>query len=214
MRMFTVASASAVAVLVAMVTWFVWHEGFAAGEIAKVTVEPVLPGHVDPPSAQESPPQPIAPRASKGRIAVPQAAAASTPQVPRAPDQELADRLASEKLYRARLGDRLSREVTDPAWSESARTGLLEEWQRKLPAGGHVQGVDCRSSMCRAESVLPDTDSYFGYAQAVLERNDAWIGGKVVMREEDQYTHEVHVIAFFARGQKPLPSEEELSAAQ
>lgn len=106
------------------------------------------------------------------------------------------------------LSDSQDRSWSRPA-DERARTMILA----RLPAGSRLSALECRSSLCRAETTHADHETYRRFFRGLLAAPDAgpeamWPGPQMITVLREEPTGEVVSVAYLARpGSGPLLPE-------
>jgi hypothetical protein len=91
-------------------------------------------------------------------------------------------------------------EDSDPAWSRGAEKLTISALTSALPSASKIGAVECRTTLCRMESVHRDLDAYGAYVEAAFASRDRelWNGGFATFITE-RTGAEVRVVSFFAR---------------
>jgi hypothetical protein len=97
-------------------------------------------------------------------------------------------------------------EGTDPSWSHQATDTARAAIASRLPAGGRVDAVECRSSICRVEATLPNQQAYREYAFPRRRHlDDAWEGPSMVTLLHTESDGAVVSVSYLGRaGSGPL----------
>jgi hypothetical protein len=100
------------------------------------------------------------------------------------------------------------KESTDPKWSPVAEQTAESRLRNAMPKGGSLQSVECRSSMCRIQSVHESVDEFQEFVQSAFMKIDTqvWNGGSFSTPVEDGERHfPVTIVTYIAREGRALP---------
>ena len=105
-----------------------------------------------------------------------------------------------------RLASAFVAERPDPAWTEAANRLADARLGAALPASSALRSVECRSSLCRIETVHPDMEHYQRFFQRAFVDQDtrAWNGAVTTAELTEAGDGSVHVISYLAREGSPL----------
>jgi hypothetical protein len=148
------------------------------------------------------------PRTSTIILQAPGAASQATPaaQAPAsAPSASGSPGMAPQEMHDSVEASFVS-ESTDASWSRQAAGTARTSVTARLPAGGRIDAIECRSSMCRVEATLPDEQSYREYAFSRKPHLDsAWQGPSMITRLRTESDGSVVSVSYLGRdGTGPL----------
>src|SRR4051794_23713541 len=106
------------------------------------------------------------------------------------------------------LGRVFEKESIDPKWSHVAERTAETRLRSTMPKGGSLQSVECRSSMCRIQSVHESVDEFQEFVQSAFMKIDTqvWNGGSFSTPIEDgERRFPVTIVTFIAREGLALP---------
>jgi hypothetical protein len=113
-------------------------------------------------------------------------------------------RLRAQEL--GHIESEFQKETRDPAWDPTR--DLQSKLTRILPEGSAVDGLECRSSLCRMESSHQSLASYQAFTQSIVVSPGGefvWNGPAVfeVTHEPEGEADRLRAVAYFARGTMP-----------
>jgi hypothetical protein len=96
------------------------------------------------------------------------------------------------------LGVKFSEERRDAEWGRASTPVAANELQTYLPADSHVTDLECRESLCRAETVHANVDRYreFMRATGVLRK---WEGPSIVRIIGETGPGPIRSVMYFAK---------------
>lgn len=121
--------------------------------------------------------------------------------VPQAIEAEPENVVAEQRTH---LQARFTDQHVDPAWASAARQALSEDLARFSGQDVRVQGVECRSSLCRAELVLTSPEAGRSFMESWL-RQRTWTGPGFVATDDAGRGGDPTMIVFLGRPGTQLP---------
>jgi hypothetical protein len=127
------------------------------------------------------------------------------PQAPLEPKErppaDLED--TTDEIERVFLG-----EGSDPSWSRQTERTVKEKLTASLPEASAVRSIECRSSMCRVETVFHDPEAYGRFAQSAFKDPETriWNGGAFSTSLGTDDRGDMVVISYLAREGEEIPS--------
>ncbi len=100
----------------------------------------------------------------------------------------------------------------DSGWARTADAAVRSAIYENLPRGSQVTGLDCRTSMCRLETVHPSIAQYQEFTEHALDdvEKRPWNGGFAsVPVAVDPKSGQVTLATFLLREGHALPSDDE-----
>jgi hypothetical protein len=100
------------------------------------------------------------------------------------------------------LEEKFDTEAIDASWSNAAKNTLQHFWLPKLPPGGKLDAVDCRSTACRIESTFESEPQMNEFVYAALSdpAQRAWNWGMTTGPvRQDPVTKRISMVTFLMR---------------
>ncbi|WP_437554868.1 hypothetical protein WME97_22800 [Sorangium sp. So ce367] len=116
-------------------------------------------------------------------------------------------RAAALAAVRERLEDTFTQQGTDARWSAEAREAAREKLSAALPDTSSLRSIECRSSMCRVETVHQDFEQYEQFVRSTFmnPQEALWRGGFFTLPVNDPREGELVTVAYVGREGAPLP---------
>jgi hypothetical protein len=98
-------------------------------------------------------------------------------------------------------------EKVDRAWAAEVQRDLRDHVAALLPPSSSLRDVDCRSSMCRMEMVLPDVAAERGFSKRAFVSSESriWDGAVLVMPGQANPDGTLGVVWYLGRKGTRLP---------
>jgi hypothetical protein len=132
--------------------------------------------------------------------AAPTVAVQVEPPVPPKPEPTTGDTRAFLQSY-------FVAQKVDPTWAGAAGRELGDDLGRLKTAGVRLNGVECRSTICRAELVAPSADAAMEFGQSYLRERTSTSAGFLAMDEVNPDGSR-KLLVFLARTDTQLPTLE------
>jgi hypothetical protein len=138
-----------------------------------------------------------APAAPKQVVEDPASAAIAPPKAPPVDMTEM----------REQLEESFTKQRTDARWTDEARRTAETRLSVILPETSKLQALECRTSMCRIETVHQGLESYRQFVQDAFMNPETklWNGGFFLIQLADPVDGKLVTIAYLARDGAKLP---------
>lgn len=113
------------------------------------------------------------------------------PDPPKAPE--------TQAEFVANLSARFLAESVDVGWSREAAHLADGDLRPLLPAGSHITTLECKSSLCRAESMHQDMGTYQEFTRAMIHARRKWQGPAIVVVVDRPENGEVKAAIYMAK---------------
>lgn len=132
----------------------------------------------------------------------------SAEETPDLDDVKAVNRVQQLQLV-SHLDDLVDGEDFDPDWSQRAGGSFTKALTAGLPEGSTVSNVECRSTLCRAETTHQSVDAFVAYNEAVFmsPERQVWNGGMFSTVVEETSSG-VTAVSFIAKEGAALPVPE------
>ena len=178
----------------------VWWLTYSRG----VSNRPVT-GESEQPAVISGDSPPAAPRALlKRRVDPPpfaNAVPAAEPAAPTPPEAKPELTVADQRMY---LQTRFAAQKVDAGWASTARQELSDDMARFSDKDVRLQGVECRSSLCRAELTLASHDAGVAFMETWV-RKRVWVGPGFAANDETNPDGSGRMTIFLGRPGTELP---------
>jgi hypothetical protein len=113
----------------------------------------------------------------------------------------------ADRAHRAAVEAGFATEKVDQAWAAEARRDLRDHVATLLPPSSSLGDIDCHSSMCRMEMVVPDLAAKQRFIQSAFlsSQSRIWKGALFVMPTRPNPDGTLGVVMYLGRPGTSLP---------
>jgi len=109
--------------------------------------------------------------------------------------------VADQRIY---LQSRFAAQKVDSGWAATARQELSDDLGRFSGKDVRLQGVECRSSLCRAEVTLTNHEAGVAFMESWV-RKRTWVGPGYAANDETNPDGSARMVVFLGRPGTELP---------